>query len=722
MSSEASVTTPPDMPDLKPRLFGIALLVLGIVLAGAWLVSKFTAADLARDLQAWQEKLNLIAESRTTDVDQWVGTNFKELKTLADNPSLQLYMTELQSMKQGDGPAPAGQPVKTPETESEPAQKVYLRNLVVFSAQRAGFSIPNSLSAIPANVPQEGENGLAIIDSHNAVVVSTPMADETRDLILGYAVKSAPGKQALIDIHKSKNGVPVIGFLTPVFSIQGDRDAGSQIGWVVGVKAVDSNLFALLKPPGITEKTLETVLVRNDGGMLTYISPLQDGTAALNKSLPFDPAKMADAKLIASSGSFVSEMSDYRNKPVLATSRAITGTPWTLVVKVDRAEALAASNQHRASMEVFFFMLIAVIVLVIVALWRYAHSKRSLMMSSYFRTLAAEAVAQEKLVRLVADNQQEAIYIVDNAQTVRFANHKAAQEANMSPDSVAGKSLADVRGAAAAEYIAQQCELATKQGQVAYDVQRMQIGGEDHVIRSAYVPIAHIPVAALREPTPGVLVVEQDISEAVHEREKRLESQRQLIETLVRLVDRRDPFSANHSQLVSHLAQETAMEMKLDEVTSATARIAGSLMNIGKIIVPRDLLTKTGTLTPEEKRVIHDSMNAAADLLKDISFDGPVAETLRQWQEEWNGSGPTGIKGESILVTARIIAVANAFVGMISPRSWRTAMPIEAANKFLLEQSDTHFDRRVVVALINYVENHQGKAWITKVLQQKHVA
>jgi len=168
---------------------------------------------------------------------------------------------------------------------------------------------------------------------------------------------------------------------------------------------------------------------------------------------------------------------------------------------------------------------------------------------------------------------------------------------------------------------------------------------------------------------------------------------------------------------VSQLAHEVAIEMEMDNTTAEATRIAGSLMNIGKIVVPTELLTKTSSLTPEEKRTIRDSMNAAADLLKGVKFDGPVAETLRQWQEKWDGTGPLGLQGEAILVSARVIAVANAFIGMISPRSWRTAIPIESANKFLLDQADTHFDRRVVIAMINYVENHSGKAWISEVLE-----
>ncbi len=79
-------------------------------------------------------------------------------------------------------------------------------------------------------------------------------------------------------------------------------------------------------------------------------------------------------------------------------------------------------------------------------------------------------------------------------------------------------------------------------------------------------------------------------------------------------------------------------------------------------------------------------------------------------------------KSEAILICARIIAVANAFVGMISPRSWRTAMSMEAANTFLLEKADTHFDRRAVIALVNFIENHNGRDWIKDILKSNQHA
>ncbi len=713
MTSQPMISEAEDGPNFAPKIYGIALLVAAIVVSGLWLVTRFSDADKMRDMQTWREKLNLIAESRTADVDAWVSGNFKELRTLADNPSLQLYMTELQLMKDA--------PKKSAKDEGgEPSQKSYLRNLMLYTAQRAGFGAGSVGANIPANVQKGSKNGLAIIDATGNVLVSTILAPGTKDLIAEHVQQSVVGKEALIDIRKDKDGVPYMGFIVPIYSIQGDHAAEAQIGRVVGIKTLDNaGLFPLLKHPGSTEKTLETLIVRHTGAKVDYLSPLMDGSEALSLEGDGDARKNASAALLDTPGSFVSELTDYRGHKVLATSRSVTGTPWALVIKIDASEALAESGQRRASLEVVFFLLIAVIALIVAATWWRANSKRSVLMSGFFQRAAARAQAQEQLVRLVADYQPEPIYIVDGEKTVRFANQKAADEARMSVETIPGRSLWDVRGAGRSKHLAEKCDEVLKIGQVAYEVWREKQGtgrDNDKVFRNAYVPLDHIPIVTLPKPTPGVLVVEQDITEVVLEREMRMKTQRQLIETLVTLVDKRDPFSANHSKLVSQLAYEVAVQMELDSITIETTSKAGSLMNIGKIIVPAELLTKAAALTFEEKRTIHESMNTAAELMDGISFDGPVAETLRQWQEKWDGTGPLGLRGEDILISARIIAAANAFIGMVSPRSWRTAMTIEAANKFLMDQSDTHFDRRVVVAMVNFIDNHNGREWLVRVL------
>ncbi|MEQ1789497.1 MAG: HD domain-containing phosphohydrolase [Rickettsiales bacterium] len=692
-----------------PWMYGIVLLVFGIIIGGIIFIINFNANDYARDVQSWKKKLNLIAESRKTDVSHFVSGNFTEMRSLADNPSLKLYLTELKM---------AAQEANT-DKDGELSQKSYLRNLLVFTAQRSGFMPTNTTDGIPANISTENKSGLMVLNNDNEMVVGTPMVTASMMRMLELAKAQKAGEDELIDLHKDADGNIYIGFSVPIYSIQGDRNAEGQIGKIIAIKTIDQNLFSLLKQPGATEKTLEVLLLRVDDktDKIEFLSPLQDGSEPLNTSFRLSQKDSAEEHIIKGADNFSSEFLDYRGQPVLATVRDIIGTKWKMIVKVDKAEAFFESGAHRASLVMSFTLIIALIVMIIITTWWYSHSQHALMASSYFKKVAKKAQAQENLLRLVTDYQPEAIYIIDEKQSYWFANKKVSDTVGMSPDSIIGKTVSDVRGAARAEQIAEQSISALEKGQPIYSVYRDNDDGEETIIRSGFIPLKEIPVVSLSEKTAGVLVVEQDVSEVYYERERRLTTQKQLVQMLLSLVDKRDPFAANHSLLVSKIAYQIAVDIGLDNVTIDTTQTAASLMNIGKIVVPTELLTKTGQLTKEEMTIIHSSMDASADLLENIPFDGPVAETLKQWQEKWDGTGPLGLEEENILISARIIAVANTFVGMISPRSWRDAMTIENANKFLLEQVGSYFDQRVVIAMIHYVENQSGREWLKNALK-----
>jgi HD-GYP domain-containing protein (c-di-GMP phosphodiesterase class II) len=88
-----------------------------------------------------------------------------------------------------------------------------------------------------------------------------------------------------------------------------------------------------------------------------------------------------------------------------------------------------------------------------------------------------------------------------------------------------------------------------------------------------------------------------------------------------------------------------------------------------------------------------------------------VVDTLHQSLESWDGKGPKGLAGEAILPTARIVAVANAFVAMISSRAHRAGKSVDEALAALQANAGIAYDRRVVTALANYLENRGGRAW-----------
>ena len=139
----------------------------------------------------------------------------------------------------------------------------------------------------------------------------------------------------------------------------------------------------------------------------------------------------------------------------------------------------------------------------------------------------------------------------------------------------------------------------------------------------------------------------QDVTTLVVQRERNEKLLRQLIATLVAMVDRRDPYSIGHSEHVSFLSRAIAEEMVLPERDIEAVAVAGSLMNFGKILVPRSILTKKEQLTTDELRLVREAMLSSADILSMIDFSAPVVPALKQTQERYDGSGLPTVEGGS---------------------------------------------------------------------------
>ena len=124
-----------------PYNLGIGAAMLAAAVAAIAFTFYFIDQERQRDLQAWQVRLGIVADSRSAAVNEWVEQNFAIMRELTENASLQLYMTEL-AMAEGD----------RSDVTDEPAQAGYLRNLLVATADRTGFKPPPAAGEIAANI------------------------------------------------------------------------------------------------------------------------------------------------------------------------------------------------------------------------------------------------------------------------------------------------------------------------------------------------------------------------------------------------------------------------------------------------------------------------------------------------------------------------------------------------------------------------------------------
>lgn len=173
------------------------------------------------------------------------------------------------------------------------------------------------------------------------------------------------------------------------------------------------------------------------------------------------------------------------------------------------------------------------------------------------------------------------------------------------------------------------------------------------------------------------------------------------IYTIGKIAETRDPYTSGHQKNVSQIATFVAQEMKLPKDKIEGIRIASLVHDIGKISVPAEILNKPIKLSDIEFNLIKDHSQTGHDILKSIEFPWPVARIVLQHHERLNGSGyPQGLKGEDILLEARIIGVADVIDAMSSHRPYRPALGIDAALEEISQNKGILYDPKVVDACL----------------------
>ncbi|MGE3770349.1 MAG: HD-GYP domain-containing protein [Bdellovibrionales bacterium] len=304
------------------------------------------------------------------------------------------------------------------------------------------------------------------------------------------------------------------------------------------------------------------------------------------------------------------------------------------------------------------------------------------------------------LLQIMTSAEPRALIVSDRWERILYANTEAAKRAGRESEELIGMTLGTVLGDDAAKRAKERMIAALKQKRTVVEIDRDQNSMIPRVVQTSYIPIANS--AHIKD---AIYITETDITDLMMEREQRERMFRQLLDVCVQIADKRDPHAAGHSELVGELARNLALQLALPRDQVETSEIAGLLMNFGKVLVPQEILTKAGKLTTEELQLVRECMLSSADVLSVVQFPGPVVQTLRQVHEAVDGSGmPEGRKGDDILITARVCAVANAYIALISSRAHRAGLDFNAALDQLQKQAGHTFDKKVVDALGVYLQ------------------
>lgn len=660
----------------KPATIAFSLLLLFISVS-TWLVFEYVNAEKQRDLEAWQARLSIMAESQQHAIESWLDKQLENINTLATNPLLQLYVSQSAS-------------VDFLSDETSRGQLQHLKNLINATASNTDVFTP--INEIKSNEENKIKDGIGIINE-NGVLLATRYFP-VDDVAVSQAYKQALQTRSIFisDVYDIGNKQSRLIVAVPVSSVQ-SLSSNDVKAVVVAVVNPEKNLFKLLLKNWLTTESEETLLVALDDDSINYLTPLKRGYEIFHKR-----AQSAIAEVIAANnvGEFVT-LPDYRGVNVLAVARKIRNTKMILVQKIDVTEALTESTVHQNFLLTVFLLAVFIVAISFIAIWRHATSLRLQKAKSRLEARAA-------LLNAVGDSINDHMFLLDHRDKLVFINDALAKSFDIDNIDIRGKALNHIFNN---EITLQLLEV--KPSDNGNNVRNKEMRLEFNEKRHDY----HVSVVALNHSgyKQSHLFVMHDITELKDAQGRHNRLMDGIISTLAHVIDKHDPHCEHHSERTREVAVAIAGAMGLPRARIDALSMAALLANIGKLYIPTEMLTNMEPLTEEEELVLRENINYSVDILKDLEFDAPVIDFVQQKNECLDGSGyPKGLSGEAIYQESRILSVANAFVAMTSSRAYRSGKPVKEVLDILISESDSRYDRHVIAALFHVAENHSD--WV----------
>lgn len=670
-------------------LLALALLSIG----GAWLISAYIEQEHQRDLLQWESRMGLVADARADAIGRLILAERRNLEELAANASLRFYLWQIAHA----AAAPAGREA------GETGALGYLRNLLLAAAERLGYdSLP--ASRLPASIAPLRIAGLAVFDAERRPVIATPGLHElqaTYGALVGRALQHAGSPVMVLMRDAQDQAVMVMAVV--VGAVPGTLAVdGRPLGVLLGIRSAEADLFPLLtRGPSFAEEN-ESLLLELRGSDVVLLSPARDGSSGMRRTLPAAQNALAEVAAVTSPGHFV-VLDNYRGRRVLQVSRTVRGQDWVLVQQVDAAEAMSLADDRRRFLLAALSLLLFSIVAVAVAAWRHGSSVRASQQAAELAAKAAKLQRQTDLLHTITDNLDVLILLVGRDGRVLFLNRAAATAAGSTIAALLDTTLAGFLPAGLQSETGEGMQAAREHGAIEHRLLQWQTAAGPRSYHASFIPVERIG-----EEQQPVLLVLSDVTaiEQVHRRNT--DFLRRLVLTLVSAVDRHDPYSADHARRMTEVVDALARELGFGEQERSTLDLAATLANIGKIMIPVEVLTSKDPLGAADQELLHKHVEYGLDLLRDLQFEGPVLDIIAQKQERLDGRGyPRGLSGDRITLAGQVLAVANAFVALRSSRAWRNGLGVREAVDELMRGAGTQFDRRVLAALLHVTENRQ---------------
>lgn len=385
---------------------------------------------------------------------------------------------------------------------------------------------------------------------------------------------------------------------------------------------------------------------------------------------------------------------DEDGREIFATTRVITDSPWflNLSVPVTMEPVVLLLTQVNEFTGALLGLLLADILLLLLIVRAFR-----IQGEDYDREgglMARRMRERHELFQAMARTVTGLIAVKDGRGRYTYVNRSMADMLEREPEDLTGLNDFKIFPLDTARALVALDDEARASGQPVSVFEDLNLGQRRRHLR--------VSSLALRDDgrnVTGSVMIAQDMTETVdlaRQRERHLE---QVVLALGETVGLADPHLAGHSGRVREISVQVARLLAVEEDEIEVLKLAATLSQLGKLAIPRSILTKEDRLTDEEQDVMKEHVAMTLRIIEGIEFPGPVAKTIAHMHERQDGSGyPKGLRGVEISFLGRILGVADVFVARTSPRAYRNAIEAKEAVS-VFEAYPQRYDPMVVSAI-----------------------
>lgn len=326
------------------------------------------------------------------------------------------------------------------------------------------------------------------------------------------------------------------------------------------------------------------------------------------------------------------------------------------------------------------------------------HKKRAQVLEGLNATISQ----QKKLLDSVNNSLKAGMALLDVNGYVLVGNPAFCKLCGVPVGQVDGAPLAEVlRGSACTTILQAMAQmLASGADSKWLEVEVPNTNNEPRLYRVHLMPYEAVPGEKLTN-GKGCVAIFEDITTFRANAKKRQQREKALLAAFDSAMASADPDLVGQTFKIDSLAVKLADQLNMTDEEKETLRIGAMLTQIGKLYIPRELLHKQGKFTDVEVEQVREAAQNADKALDTYDFGLPVQKTVREMNERMDGRGPMGLKGDEISRCGRVLAIANAFIALTNPRSWRNdeGKTIEEALETI--KNDKGFDETIVALLAN---------------------